>query len=155
VLPEAEEAKREVRELKKEVEPIIVKETEPEIVDNEKGGLRGEAYGLGGRNPEKSLGRSARANTRGEPCKALAKRQAFLARRLLKFWSGCKRTALVLRRANPVIIGVLPKKAEMYLTTSLRAGPNQPFETDASMIRFAPHSGAAQGQRWALEKRPW
>ncbi|MBA2594918.1 MAG: hypothetical protein H0U97_22805 [Gammaproteobacteria bacterium] len=55
VLREAEEAKSEVKKLKKEVEPIIVKETEPEIVDNEKGGLRGEAYGLVGEEPKKII----------------------------------------------------------------------------------------------------
>lgn len=29
------------------------------------------------------------------------------------------------------------------------ATPNQRFEQDASMLRYAPHSGAAQAQRWA------
>ena len=48
VLRTAEEAKNEVTKLKKDVEPIIVKETEPAIVENEEKGFRVEAYGWSG-----------------------------------------------------------------------------------------------------------
>lgn len=61
VLRAAEEAKREVTKLKKEVEPIIVKETEPEIVETKKEGLRVEAYGWSGEETPviiKALGNS-------------------------------------------------------------------------------------------------
>ena len=61
VLRTAEEAKTEVTKLKKDVEPIIVKETEPEIVENEKKGFRVEAYGWSGEETPriiKALGNS-------------------------------------------------------------------------------------------------
>ncbi|MDP3617442.1 MAG: hypothetical protein Q8R49_06450 [Rhodoferax sp.] len=61
VLRTAEEAKNEVAQLKKDVEPIIVKETEPEIVENEKKGFRVEAFGLSGEEAPrivKALGNS-------------------------------------------------------------------------------------------------
>lgn len=55
VLRVAEETKREVAKLKEEVEPIIVKETEQDQVENEGGKLRVEAYGLVGEDPHKII----------------------------------------------------------------------------------------------------
>lgn len=51
VLRAAEEAKNEVKMLKEEVAPIIIKETEPEIEEDEPSGFQMEAYGLAGEEP--------------------------------------------------------------------------------------------------------
>lgn len=54
VLRTAEEAKRQVQELKKEVAPIIDKESEPPI-DHDESGAKMEAYGLVGPDPGKII----------------------------------------------------------------------------------------------------
>lgn len=59
VLREAQEARKDVENLKEEIAPIVVKETEPE--DRSSSGFKMEGYGYTGKEPElviKSLGNS-------------------------------------------------------------------------------------------------